>query len=195
VISPGLRRHLPPWLKRFALYLYWLAYDTRDFLAEAVGWLPSNRLRRLLWRGLGAKIGGYTSIHRNCRFYRPSGVHIGSHTVINRGVLLDGRTGLSIGDNVSVSEGVAIFSLEHDPNAPDFASRGTAVSIGDRAFIGARAILLPSVTVCEGAVVAAGAVVTRDVAPYTIVGGVPARLIGERRRDLVYTLDYRKFLG
>ena len=122
-------------------------------------------------------------------------VQIGANTVINRDVLLDGRMGLVIGDNVSVSEGVAIFTLEHDPNSPDFANRGAPVRIADRAFIGARAIILPGVTVGEGAVVAAGAVVTHDVPPYTIVGGVPARPIGERRRDLSYTLDYRKFLG
>ena len=136
-----------------------------------------------------------TSIHRNCRFYRPGGVSIGAHTVINRDVLLDGRSGLRIGDNVSISEGSQILTLEHDPNSPSFEWSGAPVIIGDRVFLGARAIILPGMTVGEGAVVAAGAVVTHDVPPYTIVGGVPARPIGERRRDLAYSLDYRKFLG
>jgi acetyltransferase-like isoleucine patch superfamily enzyme len=188
--------HLPRRLRSFLGRAYWVWYDARDFLAEAVGWLPAHGLRLLLYRRLlGVSIGAQASIHRNCRFYRAAGVRIGKQSVVNRDVLLDGRTGLTVGDNVSISEGVAIFSLEHDPNSPTFDSRGGPVIIGDRVFIGARAIILPRVSVGEGAVIAAGAVVTNNVAPYTIVGGVPARHIGERRRDLAYSLDYRKFLG
>lgn len=189
-------RRLPTPVKRFLNALYWRGYDTVDYSAEVICWLPSHNIRLfLLRRVLQAKIDLHSSVHRGCRFYRPTGVRIGVHTIINRDVLLDGRMGLNIGDNVSVSEGAAIFTLEHDPNSPDFASRGAAVRIADRTFIGARAIILPGVTVGEGAVVAAGAVVTHDVPPYTIVGGVPARFIADRRRDLSYTLDYRKFLG
>jgi maltose O-acetyltransferase len=141
------------------------------------------------------RIGHKTSLHRGCRFYRPSGVQLGHNSIVNRDVLLDGRMGLTIGNNVSISEGVAIFTLEHDPNSPEFADRGAPVTIQDRVFIGARAIILPGVTLNEGSVVAAGAVVTRNVEAYTIVGGVPAKPIGQRRTDLDYTLDYCKFLG
>jgi acetyltransferase-like isoleucine patch superfamily enzyme len=196
ISSRSILRKLPLPVKRFLNTVYWLGYDAVDFLAEAIGWLPSHVVRRLLYKHLlRIHIATGTSIHRGCRFYKPRGVQIGALTVINRDVLLDGRMGLIIGDNVSVSEGVAIFTLEHDPNSPEFANRGAPVHIADRTFIGARAIILPGVTVGEGAVVAAGAVVTHDVPPYAIVGGVPARPIGERCRDLSYMLDYRKFLG
>ena len=192
----ALRRLLPGWAKRAANRTYWLGYDTRDYLAEVAGGLPSHSVRIVCYRHLlGVAIGRHASIHRGCRLYCPPRVQIGDNTVINRDVLLDGRMGLVIGSNVSISEGVAIFTLEHDPNSPDFANRGAVVRVADRAFIGAHAIILPGVTIGEGAVVAAGAVVRRDVSPYTIVGGAPARPIGERRRDLAYTLDYRKFLG
>jgi len=174
---------------------YWLAYDTRDYLAEATGWLPSNRLRGILWRGLGARIGLRTSIHRKCRFYRPSHVQVGDHCVILREVLLDGRRNLTIGVNVNISEGVLIFSLHHDMSSPTFEAVGGPVTIEDYVFVGARAILLPGVTIGRGAVVAAGAVVTRDVESFAIVGGIPARQIGTRPDVLSYTLDYRKFLG
>ena len=195
-IPEGVKRHTPFWLKHFAGRLYWLRYDARDFLAEVIGRIPSHTVRLYLWRRLlRVTIGTHTSVHRGCRFYRPNGVSVSDNTVINREVLLDGRMGLQIGNNVSISEGVAIFTLEHDPNSADFESRGAAVLIQDYAFIGARAIILPGVTIGQGAVVAAGAVVAHDVAPYTIVGGVPARVIGQRNHDLRYQLDYRKFLG
>ena len=195
-VPNSLRRVLPLPLRRLIVQLYWRWYDARDFIAEAVGWLPSHGLRLFLYRHLlRISIGARTSIHRDCRFYRPSGVSIGSHSIINRDVLLDGRMGLQIGDNVSVSEGTAIITLEHDPNSPTFEPRGAAIHIGDRVFVGARAILLPGVAIGEGAVVAAGTVVTRDVDPFAIVAGVPARPIGQRQHDLTYTLDYRKFLG
>lgn len=190
------KRLLPAWAKRAIMRLYWLGYDARDYLIELVGVMPSHSMRHLCYCYLlGVRIGAHTSVHRGCRFYRSSGVQIGTHSIINREVLLDGRMGLQIGDNVSISEGVAIFTLEHDPNSPDFANRGAPVQIEDYVFVGARAIILPGVTVGRGAVVAAGAVVTRDVEPFTIVGGVPAKPIGQRTHDLRYQLDYRKFLG
>jgi len=191
-----LLRRLPLPIKRLLNMLYWLGYDAVDFFAEQTGHLWFHGLRLWLYRHiLKVAIGPHTSIHRLCRFYCPSSVAIGAHTVINREVLLDGRSGLTIGDNVSISEGVVILTLEHDPNSPTFENRGKPVIIHDRAFIGTQAMILPGVTIGEGAIVAARAVVTHDVAPYTIVAGVPARPIGERTRELTYTLDYRKFLG
>jgi acetyltransferase-like isoleucine patch superfamily enzyme len=72
--------------------------------------------------------------------------------------------------------------------------KGGDVMIGSRAWIGYRAIILPGVTIGEGAVVAAGAVVSRDVPPYTVVAGNPARAIGDRPRDLTYRLEFRPWL-
>jgi maltose O-acetyltransferase len=74
---------------------------------------------------------------------------------------------------------------------PDFVESFAPVVIGDRVWIGLRALVLGGVTIGEGAIVAAGAVVTKDVAPYTIVAGVPAVSVGERTRGLRYELDYR----
>jgi acetyltransferase-like isoleucine patch superfamily enzyme len=187
---------LPLPLKKLLNSLWWLGRDSIDFMAEIAGWFPCHTLRLLCYRHLvGMRIAARASVHRNCRSFHPAGISIGFGSVINRNVLLDGRSGLRIGDNVSISEGVAIFTLDHDPNSPTFEEQGAPVNIGNRVFIGAQAIILPGVALGEGAVVGAGAVVTHDVPPFTIVAGVPARPIGERRRDLAYTLNYRKFLG
>jgi maltose O-acetyltransferase len=140
-------------------------------------------------------IGQGSSIHRHCRVYKPTQVKIGRNTVVNYGVLLDGRGGLDIGDVVSISEGTMILTSSHDVDSPDFAYVCDGVTIGDYAFIGSRAQILPGVTIGEGAVVGAGAVVTRDVAPYTVVGGVPARYIRDRARNLSYRLHHRKPFG
>lgn len=191
-----IRRHLPDWLKTILLKFYWIGYDTRDFLAEMIGWVPFHSVRLVCYRRiLRVQIGPHTSIHRNCRIYQPGRLQIAGNSVINRDVLLDARSGLVIGRNCSVSEGAALLSLEHDPNSIAFASRGGKTVLKDRVFVGIRAIILPGITLGEGAVVAAGAVVTKDVPPYAIVGGVPARRIGDRNPDIAYELDYRKFLG
>lgn len=194
---PGIfRQHAPLKLKLFLSRWYWRWIDARDYFVELVGAIPSHAVRLFFYRRIfHVAIGNASSIHRHCRFYRPAGVIIGNHSVINRDVLLDGRSGLRIGNHVSISEGSQILTLEHDPNDPAFGWRGAPVIIDQRVFLGARATVLPGITIGEGAVIAAGAVVTRDVEPFTIVAGVPARPIGQRHRDLHYTLDYRKFLG
>ena len=194
--APGLGKQLPRRWRERLVNVYWLGVDLTDFAAEAIGWIPSHTLRKAAYRWLlRVKIGEKTSLHRGCRFYSPARVTIGEHSVVNREVLLDGRCGIKIGSNVSISEGAAIFTLEHDLNSPNFGTQGGKVIIKDYVFIGARAIVLPGVTMETGSAAAAGAVVTKNVEAYTIVGGVPAKPIGQRNRDLSYQLDYRKLLG
>lgn len=149
----------------------------------------SYRLRHWYWRRLGLKIGRDTSIAMHC-FVTGNRITIGDNTVINRFTYLDGRAPLYIGNNVNISHYALIQTLTHDPQNPQFITLEKPVAIMDHAWIGARAIIMPGVTVGEGAVVAAGAVVSRDVEPYTIVGGVPARRIGRRSRNLLYRSRY-----
>lgn len=191
---------LPACLKRLLLALYWplkaLLDDWREYIAEVVAHVPSHPFRLFCWRRLcGVKIGRHSSVHRNCRVYCPERVVIGDNTVVNYGVLLDGRRELHIGNNVSISEGTVMLTLGHAPDSPEFVLAGAPVIVEDYVFIGAYARILPGVRIGEGAVVGVGAVVTRDVAPYTVVGGVPARFIRERPQPLTYCLSYRKRLG
>jgi len=124
-------------------------------------------------------------------FITGTNIRIGAHSVVNRGTYLDGRASLAIGDNVNISHQAVLQTLTHDPRSPDFAVRAKPVAIHDHAWIGARALICPGVTIGEGAVVGAGAVVTRDVAPWTIVAGNPARRIGDRPRQTGYRTRYR----
>lgn len=152
--------------------------------------LPWYTLRMVYLKSiLGIRIGKGVAVHMGC-FITGRSISIGDHTVINRRCHLDGRGGLRIGRNVSISPDCALISLGHDPNSPDFVAVPGPVAVGDYAWLGARALVLPGVEMGEGAIAGAGSVVTRDVAPYSIVAGVPARRIGERKRGLRYTLEY-----
>ncbi len=103
---------------------------------------------------------------------------------------LDGRIGLRLGNNISISPEAYLVSMEHDPNDPHFNTRGAEIIVDDHVWIGARAMIMPGIHVGEGAVIAAGAVVTKNVEPYQIVGGVPARPIGTRSRQIEYRVKY-----
>lgn len=165
------------------------------FYNNCFGHLPSRSLRKLyLSAWLGAN-GNGTSIQLHCRFLNGRKIHLGPRNIINFGTLLDGRRfRVTTGADVSIGPEASILTLGHDPQSPEFADRGGDVIIGDRVWIGFRAMVLPGVTIGEGAVVAAGAVVTKDVAPYTIVGGNPAREIGTRSHDLTYRLAFSPWL-
>jgi GT2 family glycosyltransferase/acetyltransferase-like isoleucine patch superfamily enzyme len=134
-------------------------------------------------------LGRRSSIHMGA-FVTGAHIHIGDNVVVNRRVYLDGRMGLTLRNNISISPEAYLVSMEHDPNDPHFGTRGGEIVIEDNVWIGARAMIMPAIHVGEGAVVAAGAVVTKDVEPYQIVGGVPARVIGSRSRDIQYRVEY-----
>jgi acetyltransferase-like isoleucine patch superfamily enzyme len=170
-------------------YRVWLFLHGLKFLwILLVGRIPSHAARKWMYRSLGMKIGRRTSIYMGGEIRHPAAISIGDNTIIGHGVILDGRHGISIGNNVNFSTGVWIWTVQHDHTDPGFRDVGGPVVIGDHAWISCRTVILPGITIGEGAVVAAGAVVTKDVAPYTVVGGVPAKKIADRPRELKYCL-------
>lgn len=148
-----------------------------------------SRLRLFYLKLAGIEIGSETSIAMHC-FITGANISIGSNTVINRFCYLDGRVRLYIGSNVNISHYVLIQTLTHDPQDPNFVCIEAPVVIMDNAWIGARAIILPGVKIGEGAVIGAGSVVTKDVDPYSIVAGNPAKHIRNRTRELTYRTRY-----
>jgi maltose O-acetyltransferase len=143
--------------------------------------IPFYTPRRIGYKLSGVKIGAGSKIHIGARFFSPRGVKIGEDSIIGDHTFLDGRAPLTVGSHVDIASQVLIYNSEHDVNAEDFHPVTQPVEIGDYVFIGPRAIILPGVKIERGAIVAAGAVVTKDVPPFAIVAGVPARIIGERK--------------
>lgn len=163
--------------------------DFELMILRWVGHIPLHNVRLFVYKLAGVKIGKNSKIHMWCNFFKPSGVKIGEDTIIGDHVFLDGRAPLKIGSHVDIASQVLIYNSEHDVESEDFRAIEKPVTIEDYVFIGPRAIILPGATVGKGAVVGAGAVVTRNVSPFKIVGGVPAKEIGERKRkDLKYRL-------
>lgn len=143
--------------------------------------LPFHSIRKAFYRAAGMKIGKNSYIHMWARFYNPAGIEIGEGTIIGDHVFLDGRSLLKIGSHVDIASQVLIYNSEHDINSEGFDPIEQPVEIGDYVFIGPRAVILPGVRIGKGAVVGAGAVVTKDVDQFQIVGGVPAKVIGDRK--------------
>lgn len=163
--------------------------DFGIFWLQLLCYIPSHHVRRFILRLGGAKIGKGTSIHMGCRFFSLKKLKIGEDSVIGYGAFLDGRDKIIIGNHVDIASEVMIYTSEHDILSEDFKANLAPVEIGDYVFIGPRAIILPGVRIGKGAVVAAGAVVTKDVADFVVVGGVPAEVIGERKlKDPHYKL-------
>lgn len=187
------------------------------FLCTLTGLIPSHTIRLFFYRYVfRVEIGRDSSIHWLARFNNPAGVTIGHNTIVGNDAFLDGRhyrvlkkgekriagylkdlfssnvRPLTIGNNVSIAGEVRIYTMQHDIDSPDFAEVEGPVTISDYVVIGTRVTILPGVTVGEGAVIASGAVVTKDVAPYTMVGGVPAQFIRNRAKNLKYTLKFAR---
>lgn len=170
------------------IYIYKVFQDWMLFMATLVGYIPSHIVRHILYRLMfRVTIARNSIIYWRCRFFKPSGVHIGQHSIIGNDAFLDGRKGLFIGNNVNIAGEVRIYTMQHDITSPTFAGIGEAVHIQDWVYIGTRVTILPGVTIGEGAVVASGAVVTKDVLPWIVVGGVPAKFI-KNRPIVCYTL-------
>lgn len=166
-----------------------LLLEFEVFLLHVTGLIPCHFIRRFFYRLAGIKIGSGSAIHMCARFYNPSNIQIGTDTIIGEKAVLDGRDKLIIGDHVDIASEVMIYNSQHDIEDADFKAVQQPVIIEDYVFIGPRSIILPGVTVGKGAVVAAGAVVTEDVKTHEIVGGVPAKKIGERKiKDHRYKL-------
>lgn len=164
------------------------------YLLSLVMKVPFHCIRNVILNQRLGKRGKHVEICRDVEFTNPRNVYTGDNCTINKNVLLDGRGGkIIIGNCVDIAQEARIWTLQHDYNDPDYKAVGGDVNIKDYAWLASRCTILPGVTIGKGAVVATGAVVTKDVPDYTIVGGIPARKIGTRSQNLKYQLGKQRW--
>lgn len=165
---------------------------TKDYLCDyVINQIPFHGLRMKHYRRLGVKIGAGSTLLMSIQMHEATSITIGEGTVINPHCYLDGRGGLKIGSNVNISSHVILVAGVHDIQDGDgFSGSVKPITIEDYVWLCTRCTILAGVTVGRGAVVAAGAVVTKSVEPNTVVAGVPAKKIGERNPNLNYQLVY-----
>lgn len=162
-------------------------------LNHVVNRLPYASWRMRLYGLFGVQLADTRTgcVMLGAEVYFPTRLRIGRGTIIGPHCLLDARGGIELGEHVNISSHSRFMTAKHEVQDPEFDATYAPVVVGDRAWIALGVTVLGGVHIGEGAVVCAGSVVTKDVAPFTIVAGMPARQIGDRTRDLRYELTYR----
>ncbi len=170
-------------LKELLLRKIWAAIEC---LFYRYSW-RLNRLRMMLLRLFKAQLktstGGYVSLHPSSSITCPWNLTVGNLTSFGKNSWIYSLDKISIGEKTCIGEGVKLLTGFHDISSVTFAFKSKPISIGSCVWIATDAMVLPGVTIGDGAVISAGAVVTKDVEPWTVVGGNPARFI--KKRELI----------
>ncbi len=167
----------------------WKASFYELILNEVTPSIFSRHIRKFIYVHLyGVKMGEEVYMYRHIELREPHNLIFDGRNSIGKNVVLDARMGLHIEEGCVIGSGAVVWTLHHDYDSDDFRTIGGSVTLGAYSWICSHSIILPGVSVGRGAVVASGAVVTKDVPPYAIVGGVPAKIIGHRtEKDYQYT--------
>lgn len=157
-------------------------------------YFPSYVIRRfVLKRIYGVKMGKNVYVHMGVKFLKPWAVTIGDNVNIQLGSFIDGRGGLVIGNNVDITLGVKILTQQHDLQDSVYTTVSRPVHIGNNCVIGSFALLMPGVTIGEGAVVGAGSVVSRSIPEWSIAVGNPCLIKRVRNSEINYKIGYARY--
>lgn len=152
-----------------------------------VAYIPWHFLRILSCKHLlGVKIGKNVFIHFGVMFV--GDITIGAHCVIGRNCYLGGP--IKIGENVSITAGTYMFASTHIKDSPSFEGYYDAIVINDYAWLGARSMVLPGVSIGKGAVLGAQSTLTKNIPDFAVYAGSPAKEVGKRSQALEYELNY-----
>lgn len=148
--------------------------------------LPSRHLRRWFYQMLGANFGKNCMPSRRVEILLPKGLKLGDGVAVGWFAELDARGGITVDHDTNISSHAKLITGSHDIDDPNFTADFLPIHIGHHCWIGTGATILQGIKIGDGAVVAAGAVVTKDIPPYTVVGGIPAKIIRKRNENLRY---------
>lgn len=144
------------------------------------GFFFFNAWRIFLLRLFGARIGRHCAVKSSVRVWLPWNLELGDYVALDECVNCYSVDKIRIGSSSIVSRETFLCCASHDITSSTIELVASPIQIASQVWLGARVIVLPGVTLGEGAVVAAGSVVTKDVASWSVVGGNPARFIKER---------------
>lgn len=150
--------------------------------------LPSRHIRKWFYQSLGAKLGKDCFPCRRVEILLPKGLELGDRVSVGWFAELDARGGIVVDRDTNISSHVKLITGSHDINDPKFTADFLPIHIGHHCWIGTGATILQGVRIGDGAIIAAGSVVAKNVSPWTVVGGVPAKKIGSRKIVTNYKL-------
>ena len=159
---------------RFFWNIVWICFFWPTPRGFFCGW------RRFLLRLFGAKIGKGANILPSCKIWQPWKLNMGDYSCLSEDVDCYSVDNISIGEQAVVSQGAFLCCASHDITSPVMELTHKPIIIGAQSWVAARAFIGPGVIVGEGAVVGACSVVTKNVEPWTVVGGNPAKFIKKR---------------
>lgn len=184
-------------IKQIKTFIWLILDGYYRYLGYWIGYFPSQYVRNFIYKHIFfMTIEKNVTIRYGLKLLGASGIKIGEGSAFGDECWLDGRFNIIIGKNVNIASQVHMWSASHDMNDPYFRSTSCTVGpiiIDDNAWIGPHTTILDNVHIGEGAVVCAGAVVTKDVEPFAVVAGIPAKKIKERNRDIRYKLGGASF--
>lgn len=187
-ITNNFEKYRPLYKKQYKNTVGHVINGMIKYYMDKISKMPCHWLRMFFYKYVfNIDIADNVVIYKGCIFRAPYKIHIGANTVIGDDCILDGRGGLYIGENVNLSSEVRIWTAQHSVNSPEFSGVSEPVYIYDRAWVSSNTIILPGSIIETGAVVTAGGVVTKCVHQFTYWGGVPAKFIGNRSRELTYS--------
>jgi putative colanic acid biosynthesis acetyltransferase WcaF len=146
---------------------------------------PCFGWRASLLRLFGARVGRHVHVYASARITMPWNLDVGDWSSIGEDVLIYDLGPVSIGSRVTISHGAQLCAGSHDYRRADMPLVKPPIRVGDEAWVCANAFIGPGVTVGAGAVVAACAVAMRDVPPWSVVAGNPARVVSHRDQALL----------